>query len=227
MPTSLRTAAIALLIGIVIFIGLPLVGWGVEDVRGFFDHPARLSYVGLVLLLQVLTVIRLPAAGRSRGTGKKTGQRRNLDLVLIQVLSLAVVIAAPYSDRREIAVLGAGEIIRYLGLGMLALGFVTMHWAEVSLDRQFSIEVTIQENHKLVTGGPYRYLRHPRYLGIIIFTAGIALIYRSWAALILAAMLTLVLVWRIHAEEKLLHETFGADWEDYSRRSWRIIPFVY
>ena len=77
--------------------------------------------------------------------------RQQLALMLLQVLSFAVVIAAPYSDRRDIAVLGEVELVRYIGLGLFALGFVGVSWAEVVLGRQFSLQVTIQENHRLVT----------------------------------------------------------------------------
>jgi hypothetical protein len=72
--------------------------------------------------------------GRNRGKGKKIVLRQRLTLVLIQVLSLAIVIAAPYSDRRDNAVLGEMEIVRYIGLGLFALGFIAMHWAEAFLD---------------------------------------------------------------------------------------------
>ncbi len=226
MSTAVASA-VGLLIGIVIFVGLPLVAWGVTDVQGFVSHPARLGYIVLVVLLQVLVVIWIPSVGRSRSTGRDMVLRQRVILVLIQVLSLAIVIVAPYGDRRDLAVLGDVEMVRYVGLGLFSLGFAAMHWAEASLDRQFSVEVTIQEDHRLVTDGPYRVLRHPRYLGIIVFTTGISLVYRSWLGLILVAALTAVLIWRIQDEEKLMHQAFGADWEAYCQRSWRLIPFVY
>jgi protein-S-isoprenylcysteine O-methyltransferase Ste14 len=211
----------------VIFVGLPLLGWGVKDVHGFISHPARLIYTVLSVVLQVVVVIKIPGIGRSCGKGEKSVPRQRLAVALMQVISLAIVIAAPYSDRREIAVLSEGEIVRYLGLSMYALGIIAMHWAEAFLGKQFSIEISIQEGHRLVTDGPYRYLRHPRYLGVIIFITGISLVYRSWLALILVAAMTLVLIWRIHDEEALLHQEFGTEWEAYSKRSWRLIPFVY
>lgn len=43
----------------------------------------------------------------------------------------------------------------------------------------------------------------------------------------LVAALTLVLLWRIHDEESLMHQEFGADWDVYARKSWHLIPFVY
>jgi len=172
-------------------------------------------------------VIEFPGVGRHGGTGKTIVPRQRLAMVLLQVLSLTIVIAAPFSDRRGLAVLRGVEIVRYLGLGMFSLGFLAMLWAEAVLGKQFSVEVTLQEDHRLVTDGAYRHLRHPRYLGIIIFTMGFSLVYRSWLALMLVAALTLVLLWRIHDEEAFMHQAFGTDWEAYSQRSWRLIPFVY
>ena len=226
MSTVLRSA-ITLLAGIAIFVGLPLVGWGVMDVHGFIGHPARLGYIVLVVLLHVFVVIKISGVGRNRGKGEKTVPLQRWTLVLIQVQSLAIVLSGPYSDRREFAVLGDMEFVRYMGLGLFALGFLLAHWAEFRLGKQFSVEVTIQEDHRLVTDAPYRYMRHPRYLGIILFTAGISLTFRSWLALMFVAALTLVLLGRMHVEEALLHREFGKDWEAYCQRSWRLIPFVY
>jgi protein-S-isoprenylcysteine O-methyltransferase Ste14 len=225
--SSALGSLIKLSIGVAIFVGLPLVGWGLTDIQGFLDNPARVGYVVLVVLLQLFVVIRLPEVGSRRSQRKKILPRERLTLVPLQVLPLAIVIAAPYSDRRDIAVLGQVEAIRYFGLALFALGFSGMHWAEASLDKQFSVYVTLQEDHKLVTDGVYRYLRHPRYLGIITFTTGISLVFRSWLALLLVAALILVLLWRIRGEEALMHRVFGAEWEAYSQRSWRLIPFVY
>ena len=108
-----------------------------------------------------------------------------------------------------------------------ACGFVLMHWAQVHLDLQFSVQVTVQEGHQLITDGPYKLIRHPRYLGIILFSSGIALVFRSWATLVLVALILAVLLWRIHDEESLMGEEFGADWEAYCLRTSRLIPWLY
>jgi protein-S-isoprenylcysteine O-methyltransferase Ste14 len=225
MPPAIR-AAIMLLIGVVLFAGLPLLGWGVSDLRGFISHPARLGYLTLVVLLQLCIVIKMPQAGRSRA-GEKTVRRQRLAVLVMQGISIAIVIVAPYGDRRNIDVMTGGESLRYFGLAMVSLGLILTTWAEAKLGKLFSTEVTIQEGHKLVTDGLFQYLRHPRYLGIIVFSLGISLVFRSWLALILVVAMTLVLLWRIHDEEALMHEEFGADWESYSQKSWRLIPFVY
>lgn len=225
--TSVFSATVKLLLGIVLFIGLPLIGWGAGDLEDFISHPARLGYIGLMFLLQAIVVLRLPAVGQRRPPGTKTISRQRFAVVLLQLLSLGIVLVGPYCDHRQIAILSGYELIRYLGLGLLCAGFIALNWAEASLGRQFSVQVTIQEGHRLVTDGLYRYLRHPRYLGIIVSMLGIALVFCSWWALMLVFALALVLFWRIHDEEALLHEEFGKAWEAYAEKSWRFIPFLY
>ena len=218
---------IKLVVGVLLFAGLPLLGWGVMDISGFIRNPVRLAYIGVAVLLQVLIVIRMPEIGRKPDKGKKTVQCQRMAVLMLQVISLAIVIGAPYSDRSGVATFGAGNAIRYLGLALFALGLAAMNWAEAKLGKQFSIQATIQEGHTLVTEGLYRYVRHPRYLGIVVNNVGPSLVFRSWLALVLVAVLTGVLLWRIHDEEALMRQEFGAEWQSYSSRSWRLVPFVY
>ena len=60
-----------LLFGIVLFVGLLLLGWGVLDIPGFAGNPVRLPYVEVAALFQVLIVIKMPDVGRNRGEGNK------------------------------------------------------------------------------------------------------------------------------------------------------------
>ncbi|MFI5165268.1 MAG: methyltransferase family protein [Thermoanaerobaculales bacterium] len=226
MTHALRAAA-TVLIGIVIFVGLPVIAWGLGDLAGFLAEPARVGYVALVLLLNTIIGIRMPEVGKKRDTPRRIVPRQRVAVALLQALSLAIVIVAPYADRRGIAVLGGAEALRYVGLAMYALGLILMHWTQTYLGKQFSVQVAVQDGHRLVTDGPYRFLRHPRYLGIIVFSKGIALVFRSWLALIFVVAIACVLLWRIHDEEALMREEFGAAWDSYCRRSWRLVPFVY
>jgi len=102
-----------------------------------------------------------------------------------------------------------------------------MHFAQAQLGRQFSVEVSIQREHVLITNGLYRHLRHPRYLGVLTFSLGISLVFRSWIALTATAATIPVLLWRIRDEEALLHQEFGSEWETYCDKSWRLLPFLY
>jgi protein-S-isoprenylcysteine O-methyltransferase Ste14 len=225
--TDTRRFVFMLLAGVLIFVGLPILGWGVGDIGGFFAHPARLGYVVLMILLQIFVALRFPGVGRSGGKGMKLVQRQQAAVALMQVFSLAIVIFAPFSDRHDFGALGGGDWLRYVGLVLFAAGFLLMNWSEATLGRLFSVQVTVQENHRLITGGPYRYVRNPRYLGIILFNLGVSLVFRSWLALILTAALAVVLLWRIQDEEALMRQEFGEEWDAYARQSWHLIPFLY
>jgi protein-S-isoprenylcysteine O-methyltransferase Ste14 len=215
------------LAGVLLFVGLPLLGWGLAGVRGFLADPARLAYVILVSLIQAVLVIFWPGVGRQGRAGAQVVRRQRTVVVLMQVLTLAIIILAPFCDRRGIAVFDDTAYLRYLGLVLFALGFIGMNWAEAALGKQFSVQVTLQEDHQLVTSGPYRYLRHPRYACILLYNLGLALLFRSWLALLLVGLLAGVLLWRIRDEEMFMHLAFGSEWESYSQRSWRLIPWVY
>jgi protein-S-isoprenylcysteine O-methyltransferase Ste14 len=215
------------LAGVVLFVGLPFLGWGLRDITGFMANPARLAYVVVVILIQTVLVIRWPGVGRQGRAGVQTVSSQRIVVILMQVLSLAIIILAPFCDRRGILVFGGSLPVRFLGLALFALGFIGINWAEATLGRQFSVQVTLQEDHQLVTSGPYRMVRHPRYACILLYNLGLALLFRSWLALLLLGLLAVVLLWRIQAEEALMHQGFGAEWESYVQRTKRLIPWVY
>jgi protein-S-isoprenylcysteine O-methyltransferase Ste14 len=150
-----------------------------------------------------------------------------IDLILIQAFSLAIVFLAPFSDGHSIGILKFGDTIRFLGFILLIPGFILMQMAEKYLGRQFSIEVTLQNDHKLIQAGPYKLIRHPRYLGILAFFLGISIVFRSWLAILIVAAMLPVLIWRVYAEEALMRQEFGQEWITYCRKSWRILPFVF
>jgi protein-S-isoprenylcysteine O-methyltransferase Ste14 len=79
----------------------------------------------------------------------------------------------------------------------------------------------------LVTAGPYRFVRHPIYLGLIMLAVGEALAFGSWPALLIVLVgIVPGFVWRARAEETLLRNTFGERYEAYRRRTKMIIPYV-
>lgn len=217
----------ALTAGFLIFAGLPMLGWGLSHLPEFFENPARAAYILVILVLQVFSLIYNPQVGQRKENRKSNTPGHKLDLILIQVFSLALVVLAPFSDRRALGVMEIGDPIRFFGLVIAIPGFILMQAGEKHLAKQFSIEVTVQKNHQLIQSGPYQYIRHPRYLGILTFFFGIALTFRSLLGFGILFALGIVLVWRIFAEEKLMKEEFGAEWEAYRAKTWKLIPYLF
>jgi len=215
-----------LMVGMILFAGLPLVGWGASAANEFFVHPARMGYMVCMTLLMIFSAAFSTgfSAVRKRSGEIEAGGRS--DLLVIQIISLVIVLSAPYTDRRQLFMLTEGEWIRYTGLVLLTAGFILMHAAQKYLGRQFSVRVSLQENHKLVTSGPYAKCRHPRYTGILMFFLGVAFVYKSFFALVMVCVLFSLFLWRIGAEEALLQKEFGEEWNAYCEVSWRLIPYV-
>jgi protein-S-isoprenylcysteine O-methyltransferase Ste14 len=79
----------------------------------------------------------------------------------------------------------------------------------------------------LMTTGPYRVVRHPIYLGLILLATGQALAFRNWPAVVIVMFGILpTFTWRARAEEKLLSRTFGQVYAAYRQRTKMIIPYL-
>ena len=140
---------------------------------------------------------------------------------LVALLSLAWLM--PFMDRRGMWTLD-GDGARYAGVGMLVVGGVLRIWPMFVLGRRFSGLVAIQPGHALVTGGPYRYVRHPSYLGMMLGFFGWALVFRSSVGVVAGVLGLGLLDERIAAEEALLASQFGEEYAAYRRRTWRLVP---
>jgi len=113
-------------------------------------------------------------------------------------------------------------------LALFLSGVALRWWAILVLGRFFTIDVAIHEGHELVTRGPYRFLRHPSYTGVLLVFLALGLTWNHWLALaaLVAPVLAALLV-RIHIEERALAEQFGDAWREHGARTWRLVPFVW
>jgi len=87
------------------------------------------------------------------------------------------------------------------------------------LGRQWAVVARVVEGHKLITGGPYRCVRNPIYLAMFGMMVATGLALSTWWIVLVAALIFhLGTAARVHSEERLLRETFGAEFESYRRR---------
>jgi protein-S-isoprenylcysteine O-methyltransferase Ste14 len=115
-----------------------------------------------------------------------------------------------------------------LALGILILGLGIRAAAIFTLGKAFSANVAVRAGQGLQRSGLYRVVRHPSYLGLEMILLAFALHTRTWACFaVFFIPPTLALLYRIHVEEAALRRAFGADYEDYSRSTKRLIPGLY
>ena len=204
---------------------LVLLGWGLDDVSTYFANPARTLIVVSVILQPLLFLFVPGFADLGSSVGEGRGDRLGVLLTLVAIPALLFV--APYSQQQGIWNPGAPLPSLFAGSLLVALGAVFATWGPMHLGRQYSVFVTLQQEHRLVTGGPYRLMQHPRYSGLVQWAVGIALIFGSLLALLLALILAVVFVRRGRLEERLMSQEFGPQWEAYARRTKRFVPLLY
>jgi protein-S-isoprenylcysteine O-methyltransferase Ste14 len=205
---------------VVVMLALTALGWG--GLRPLLADPARAVFVGTVIAITIVSLMSPVNLGS--GEREDRGGRRALLPAVVGSLVLAWLM--PVMDRRDVWTID-GAAVRWLGVATLVVGSVLRVWPMFTLGRRFSGLVALQPDHELVTDGPYRWVRHPSYLGLILELLGWALVFRSSLG-VLATVLGLVpLVDRIETEEALLASRFGSRYEDYRRRTWRLVPRLY
>jgi protein-S-isoprenylcysteine O-methyltransferase Ste14 len=224
-------ALVFFLATMLMYLGFPLLGWGLDDIGGFFSLPPRTGFALATALFAAVIGVQAVSGmeGLRGGKGEESKLNRRESVVkVITVLALYLaLIMIPWSDRRGIGVFAENPTLQWVGVGFSLLGYGLVFWSGLALGRQYSPEVTIQKDHRLITSGPFRWIRHPRYLGVILLAAGVSLVFRSWIGLAALLPLTAVLLLRIHDEEELLGREFGKEWEAYRKTSWRLIPGIF
>ena len=116
----------------------------------------------------------------------------------------------------------------WVGLAMIVLGLLIRGLAILTLRKFFTVDVVVHADHQVVRTGIYRWLRHPSYSGSLLSFVGLGVALESWVSLLVVAIpVTAAFLWRIHIEERALHNGLGATYADYCKSTARLIPFVY
>jgi protein-S-isoprenylcysteine O-methyltransferase Ste14 len=203
-----------------IYLGLAVLGGG--GFAAFFSHPALIA---LTIALFAISGAVLFSSG-NLSSGEREDRANRWVLPVFALIGLLSAYLPAYTDRIGFWTLD-GECIRWLGVVLFAAGGALRIWPVFVLGHRFSGLVAIQPGHTLVTRGVYAVIRNPSYLGLLVNSLGWALAFRSGVGVLLTALLIPPLLARINAEERLLRTQFGAAYEAYCARTWRLIPWLY
>ena len=211
---------LAELAGAAVYLGLAILGRG--GFVAFFSEPALTA-------VTVAFLVMLAAAFFTEGNispGVREDRRNRWVIPAFSVIGLLDAYLPAYTDRIGFWTID-GDTVRWLGVALFVVGGALRLWPVFVLGRRFSGLVAIQPGHTLVTSGMYGVIRHPSYLGLLINSLGWGLAFRSAIGVLLAALFVPPLLARIQAEERLLRSQFGAEYEAYRARTWRLIPGLY
>lgn len=184
--------------------------------------PVRASlycWFALELILLVRDVLRGKAGlGRDRGTRVLVG------------LSLGASILIGWLTRRWVPSLDtpAADAFAVAGAVVIWVGLTVRVWAVVTLGRSFATFIEVAADQAVVTRGPYRWVRHPSYTGLLLIALGFGLGVGNWLALVVSAVVPpLGLVPRIAVEESELTRVLGERYRRYQSATRRLVPGVW
>lgn len=126
------------------------------------------------------------------------------------------------------AITSAPDIFFWLGIVLMHAGIALRLYAIKVLGRFFTTSVAVAPDQTVIETGPYRLIRHPSYTGILITLLGLGLSLTSnWLSLLVIMGCALIgFSYRIRVEEHVLQEYLGQHYQEYMRRTKRLIPFV-
>jgi protein-S-isoprenylcysteine O-methyltransferase Ste14 len=179
--------------------------------------------IGAWIVFEILLIARDRRHDRGRADADQ-GTRVLNGLLVVG----PVIVAGDLSANVSVLELPGTAWFRWTGLVLVCLGFALRVWAITTLGSSFRTSVEVDRDQPVVTTGPYRWVRHPSYSGMLLITLGFGLALVSWISLALCTVLPCVaLVHRIRVEEPELVRVLGEPYRTYQAQTKRLVPGVW
>lgn len=192
---------------------------------------ASVGEVSWLLGIVAWYVIRYPFERRARRVRVQRDYRSLSERIALSVAFVGMAIvpafyvatgiprAADYAPRSWTVV---------AGIVIFAAGLWVFRRSHKDLGRNWSVTLEIREKHKLITGGLYRFIRHPMYASFLLIALAQAFLLPNWIAGLSGLVgFAALFFMRVNVEEGMMLDTFGEEYRDYSRQTKRIIPYIY
>jgi protein-S-isoprenylcysteine O-methyltransferase len=188
-----------------------------------------LAWGAVELGLRIRLMLRPGLRGRMRRWSTLLSTRvREWTFTVIVASLVGAVALAIWASSLGWAAIGARAAAVACGEALIAGGVALRLWAMLTLDRFFTFVVRISDDHRVVTNGPYRIIRHPGYAGALLALAGFGVALANWlSVLILVALPAAAFAVRIRVEETALVSALGQEYREYARRTSGLIPGVW
>ncbi len=188
------------------------------------NNPFKIVYlVGFL----IITVIRKIFTARLRNEKLAVDDKTVLDITFLALNGIGMIIPLVYvfSALLDFADYQRPDWIGYLGAALFLAASWMLYHSHADLNRNWIPIVGLRPNHKLITTGIYKNIRHPMYSAHMIWAIAQAMILPNWiAGFSFLIILTPHIIFRMGVEEKLLIEQFSDEYRDYMKRSGRLLP---
>lgn len=221
----IRAMVRLLLVGF--FIGIPLF-WGAGTLdwsRGWIFF--ALLGVSFAINLTVM-LIKTPTLLRERWKQRKDTKRFDKVFGAVYLLSTLVMLSLAGVDSVRFEWTTMPWELLYLGVALHVLGSIPMLWSMLSNPHlETTVRIQTDRGHKVISGGPYRFVRHPMYVGIILMFLGWPLVLGSWAAFGVALFIVFLFFIRTSLEDKTLRNELSGYAEFCKRTRYRLVPGLW
>lgn len=185
--------------------------------------------VGLMCLVRVILAALVHRAGERLGADSAAIAREGKAMYIFRWVAFFFLIAIlvltaidpPFLKWLNIPL---PDWLHWAGFGLGLLGVALLAWAQATLGRLWSAQLQLREEHRLITSGPYRRMRHPLYSGLFAYVAGIAFVSANWMYAVMALLVIFGMSFRTPREEQLMIDKYGDEYRQYMQRTWRFFP---
>jgi len=157
--------------------------------------------------------------------------RYSRNLLVLAFLLFPFAVALPYFEFKSLTSVYLSSfmpVVLVVGIFAILVGWMILLVSRLQIGRYGGARITIEDDHRLVTSGMYRFIRNPQYLGMLLVLSGYAFSLGSLiVTVIIMISLLAILTSRIRLEEELLLAAFGDEYREYMRRTWRLVPHIY
>lgn len=192
---------------------------------------ALILKIAFVVYAIGISVIRKPHERRNKQNIVASNHKGTLEKVLLIIVALGfMVLPAIYllTPFLSFANFNLPLYAHILGIILIIPTLWLFYRSHKDLGKNWSVTLEIREEHKIVDSGVYKYIRHPMYSALWIGGVIQFLLLNNYIAG-LSGIITfgLLYLFRVNNEEKMMIKEFGQEYEDYIKKTKRIIPFVH
>ena len=186
-----------------------------------------LGALAVLLLYAVQSEVRFGKKARQMSTGP-ADRGSSLAVSLSSAIPVLGFVLAMKTPTRWLGVIPGMPAIAWIGVIMGALGLLVRLWSVVTLRDRYTRTLLTTTDHPLERGGPYRFVRHPGYLGSLLCLNGIAVASGDvLTAIASIAATSTAYAYRIHVEDAMMIARFGSLYETYCREVPALMPFPF
>lgn len=188
-----------------------------------YDLIITIFYWGWVAF-EIWLVIR--DRGIAVDESEDNGSRNNI--ILWWSLGIVIGIFAIPNILPTLIIPGNCKILFASGIFFISAGILLRYLSVRKLGKFFRSKIVIQDSHTLITTGPYKYLRNPSYTAVLVTFIGFGIGIGNWLSLISLFIFGLIsFIRRISFENLALSKKFGHKYEEYQKKTWSLIPFIW